>query len=43
MKDEPIDVKLEVLEELEHGFRVVILIQEGKMKGIPLNEFLEEL
>jgi len=32
-----------VLNDLEEGFREVKMIEEGKMKGTPLNELLDEL
>lgn len=43
VKEEPVDASNEALEGLEQGFREVKLIQEGKMKGTPLKEFLDEL
>lgn len=43
VKEEPIEANKEALEGLEQGFREVKLIQEGKMKGTPLKEFLDEL
>lgn len=43
VKEEPIEAGQEALEGLEQGFREVKLIQEGKMKGTPLKEFLDEL
>ena len=43
VKEEPIEASQEAFEGLEQGFREVKLIQEGKMKGTPLKEFLDEL
>ena len=43
VKEEPVDTSQEALKGLEQGFREVKLIQEGKMKGTPLKEFLDEL
>lgn len=43
VKEEPIEASQEALEGLEQGFREVKLIQEGKMKSTPLQEFLDEL
>ncbi|WP_162418689.1 hypothetical protein [Cyclobacterium roseum] len=43
IKEEPIEASQEALDGLEQGFREVKLIQEGKMKGTPLQEFLDEL
>jgi hypothetical protein len=43
VKEEPVDASNEALIGLEQGFREVKLIQEGKMKGTPLKEFLNEL
>lgn len=43
VKEEPIEASQEALDGLEQGFREVKLIQEGKMKGTPLQEFLDEL
>jgi hypothetical protein len=43
MKEEPSDSNQKVLKSLEQGFKEVKLIQEGKMKGTPLKEFLDEL
>ncbi len=43
VKEEPVDPSNKALKGLEQGFREVKLIQEGKMKGTPLKEFLNEL
>lgn len=43
VKEEPIEAEQEALRGLEQGFKEVKLIQEGKMKGTPLKEFLDEL
>ena len=43
VKEEPIESNREALEGLEQSFREVKMIQEGKMKGTPLKEFLDEL
>jgi len=43
VKEEPVGDSQEALKGLEQGFREVKLIQEGKMKGTPLKEFLDEL
>lgn len=43
VKEEPVNVNQDALKGLEQGFREVKLIQDGKMKGTPLNEFLDEL
>ncbi len=41
--EEPVEASQEALEGLEQGFIEVKLIREGKMKGTPLKEFLDEL
>jgi hypothetical protein len=43
VKEEPIEAGQEALRGLEQGFKEVKLIQEGKMKGTPLKEFLDQL
>lgn len=43
VKEEPVEASQEALEGLEQGFKEVKLIQEGKMKGTTLEEFLDEL
>ncbi|WP_209332821.1 hypothetical protein [Lunatimonas salinarum] len=43
VKDEAVDTEQQALEGLEQGLREVKLIQEGKIKGTPLKEFLDEL
>ena len=43
VKEEPIEATQQVLEGLEQGLREVKLIHEGKMKGTPIKEFLDEL
>jgi hypothetical protein len=43
VKEEPVDTSEEVLKGIEQGFSEVKLIQEGKMKGTPLKDFLDEL
>lgn len=43
VKEEPVGTSEKVLKDIEQGFREVKLIQEGKMKGTPLKDFLDEL
>ncbi|HSI75674.1 MAG TPA: hypothetical protein VK957_07260 [Lunatimonas sp.] len=43
VKEEPVDTNQDALKGLEQGFKEVKMIQDGKMKGTPLNEFLDEL
>jgi hypothetical protein len=43
VNEEPIEAEQEALRGLEQGLKEVKLIQEGKMKGTPLKEFLDEL
>ncbi|MCC5929443.1 MAG: hypothetical protein JJU28_09380 [Cyclobacteriaceae bacterium] len=43
VKEKPVDARQQALEGLEQGLREVKLIEEGKMKGTPLKEFLDEL
>lgn len=43
VKEVQLETNQEVLEGLAQGFKEVKLIQEGKMKGTPLKEFLDEL
>jgi hypothetical protein len=43
VKEEQVETKEEVLKGIEQGFNEVKLIQEGKMKGTPLKDFLGEL
>ncbi|TVP52016.1 MAG: hypothetical protein EA341_03885 [Mongoliibacter sp.] len=43
VKEETLEGSQEVLNGLEQGFMEVKLIQEGKTKGTPLKEFLDEL
>jgi hypothetical protein len=43
VKEEQVETKEEVLKGIEQGFNEVKLIQEGKMKGTPLKDFLDEL
>jgi hypothetical protein len=43
VKEEQVEPKEEVLKGIEQGFNEVKLIREGKMKGIPLKDFLDEL
>ena len=37
------DSKEVIINNLKQGFKEMKLMKEGKMKGIPLNEFLNEL
>jgi hypothetical protein len=43
VKEEPVNANQDALKGLEQGFREVKMIQNGKMKDTPLNEFLDEL
>lgn len=43
VEEESIEASQEALDGLEQGFKEVKLIQEGKIKGTPLKEFLDEL
>lgn len=43
VNEKPVGVTEKALKDLEQSLREVKLIQEGKMKGTPLNEFLDEL
>ncbi|WP_158858037.1 hypothetical protein [Lunatibacter salilacus] len=43
VKEEPVNANQDALKGLEQGFKEVKMIQDGKMKGTPLNEFLDEL
>ena len=43
VKEESMNASDEVLKGIEQGFTEVKLIQEGKMKGTPLKDFLHEL
>jgi hypothetical protein len=41
--EKSIDASQEALQSLEQGFKEVKLIQEGKMKGTSLKDFIDEL
>lgn len=43
VKEESVEASEEALKNLEQGFQEVKLIQDGKMKGTPLKEFLDKL
>ena len=43
VKEETIDSQQEVLQGIAQGLREVKQIEEGKMKGILLKDFLDEL
>lgn len=43
MKEETIDSQQEVLQGIAQGLREVKNIEEGKMKGTSLKDFLDEL
>jgi hypothetical protein len=42
-EEENVDTREEVMAGIEQGFKEAKLIQEGKMKGTPLKDFLDEL
>ena len=42
-KEKPQHTEEEVLKGIEQGFKEVKLIEEGKMEGTSLNDFLDEL
>ena len=41
--EKSIDASQEALQSLEQGFKEVKLIQEGKIKGTSLKDFIDEL
>ncbi|MBS9523734.1 hypothetical protein KI659_06845 [Litoribacter alkaliphilus] len=43
VKEETSDSQKEILRDIEQGLKEIKLIQEGKLKGTTLKDFLDEL